>query len=66
MQAESRLPETSYQQSVSLLQLAKNSCGRSPDSLALFLEELAAIVREGSVHSKVEVSTNFFAVHCQC
>lgn len=54
MQTESRLPETSYQQSVSLLQLAKNSCGRSPDSLALFLEELAAIVREGSVHSKVE------------
>lgn len=53
---EASLPESVYQQSVSLLQLAKTSCSRSPESLALFMEELAVIIREGNVHSKVEVS----------
>jgi|SRR6218665_177450 len=54
--AEAVLPESVYQQAVNLLQLAKTSCSRSPESLALFMEELAVIIREGNVHSKVEVS----------
>jgi len=52
----SSLPNETYQQVTNLLQLVKSTCGRSPIASAMFMEELAAAIHDGLIHSKVEVS----------
>jgi len=49
------LREDVYQQAINLLQLVKSTCGRSPIASAMFMEELAAAIHDGAIHSKVEV-----------
>ena len=51
----STLREDVYQQAINLLQLVKSTCGRSPIASAMFMEELAAAIHDGAIHSKVEV-----------
>jgi len=51
----STLPDDVYHQVINLLQLVKSTCGRSPIASAMFMEELAAVIHGGAIHSKVEV-----------
>jgi len=51
----STLPNETYQQVIDLLQLVKSTCGRSPIASAMSMEELAAAIHGGTIHSKVEV-----------
>jgi len=53
--ASSSLPNEAYQQVIDLLQLVKSTCSRSPIASAMSMEELAAAIHDGTIHSKVEV-----------
>ena len=49
------MPSDAYQQVISLLQLVKSTCGRTPIASAMFMEELSTVIRDGIIHCKVEV-----------
>jgi len=51
------LSDEAYQQVINLLKIVKSSCCRSPVASAMFMEEMATAVRDGIIHSKVEVRT---------
>ena len=53
--SSSSLPTEAYQQVINLLQLVRSTCGRSPIASAMFMEELASAIRDGVIHTKVEV-----------
>ncbi|XP_021343216.1 Fanconi anemia group D2 protein-like [Mizuhopecten yessoensis] len=48
------LSDDLYKQVVSLLQMVKTSSSRTPEVAALFMDELAAVIRRGQMDSKVE------------
>ena len=49
------LSDDIYQQVVSLLELVKTSCSKSPEAMALFMDEMASVVQKGIIDPKVEV-----------
>ena len=57
MPDSANLSEDVYAKVVDLLQLVKTSSNRSPDTSALFMQELAGVVKRGVLHAKVEASS---------
>ena len=55
------LTDSLYKQVINLLQLVKTSSSRMSEAAALFMDELANVVGQGHLDSKVEVTT----VHVQ-
>lgn len=49
------LTEDAYTQVIALLELVRTSSRRSAEASALFLQELADVLRRGVIHSRVEV-----------
>ena len=51
------LTDSLYKQVINLLQLVKTSSSRMSEAAALFMDELANVVGQGHLDSKVEVDT---------
>ena len=49
------LSDDIYHQVVSLLELVKTSCAKTPQAMALFMDELSAVISQGSIDARVEV-----------
>lgn len=47
--------EDGYNQVILLLQLVRTSCSSSVLAAALFMDELASLVRSATLHPKIEV-----------
>ena len=52
---DSGITEETYKQAINLLQLVKTSCSRSSEASALFMDELATVIKNGDLDPKVEV-----------
>ena len=53
--ADTSLSDDVYQQVVNLLELVKTSSTKTPEAMALFMDELSSVINQGIIDSKVEV-----------